>query len=280
MCSLTKLKSNKIDISPIGFFFDVIATNLFKIPIMPTPMRIDKVSNGDPTLFILPDFKKLDELGEKLDLFIDFESFFKVGIENLINFAKVKYSETNYRTLKNEIIRKWFNQSQIIKADIPDLSEAFTFIISEFLMIFSNIEKESFTPDSESYRLQFIQYCERVITYFREKIEQNNFQINVKGEKKIVQLYLEKKNQYLPRIISIDIFNIRNNRTKKMAFVPYLIYDDLIDCFTYNKSTLIEEQKKANLINLHVLNTIIKKRSNILKYNDKFVFNDLKLNDY
>ena len=277
---MAKLKSNKSDISPIGFFFDVIATNLIKIPVMPTPMRIDKVSNGDPTLFILPDFKKLDELGEKLDLYIDFESFFKVGIENLINFAKAKYNETNYRPLKNDIIREWFNQSQIIKADIPDLSEAFTFIISEFLMLYSNIEKKSFTPDSESYRLKFIQYCERVITYFREKIEQNNFQINIKGEIKRVQLYLEKKNKYLPQIISIDILNIKSNRIKKMAFVPYLIYDDLLDCFTYNKSTLTEEQKKANYINLHDFNTIIKKRSNIFKYTNKFVFNDLELNDY
>ena len=280
MSSLTKLKSNKSDISPIGFFFDVIATKVFKIPVIPAPMRIDKVIYGDPTLFILPDFKKLDELGEKLDLYIDFESFFKVGIGNLISFAKVKYNETNYRTLKNENIRKWFNQSQNIKADIPDLSEAFTFLISEFLMLYSNIEKKSLTPDSESYRLNFIQYCERVITYFREKIEQNDFQIIVKGEKKIVQLYLEKKNKYLPQIISIDIFNIRNNRIKKMAFVPYLIYDDLLDCFTYNKNTLTEEQKKANYINLHDLNTIIKNKSNILKCNNKFVFYDLKLNEY
>ncbi len=280
MCAIAKLKSNKRDISPIGFYFDLFATDLFRIPVMPIPMRIDKVSNGDPTLIILPDFKKLGELFEKLDLYIDFESFFKVGIENLINFAKKKYNEANYRKLKNEIIRKWFNQSQIIKADIPDLSEAFTFIISEFLMLYSNIEKKSLTPDSESYRLKLIQYCERVIIYFREKIEQNDFQINVKGEKKKVQLYHEKKNKYLPQIISIDIFNIRNNRKKKMAFVPYLIYDDLLDCFTYNKGTLTEEQKKANYINLRDFNTIIKKRSNIFKFDNKFVFNDLKLNDY
>ncbi|MHA1669663.1 MAG: hypothetical protein ACTSV5_03690 [Promethearchaeota archaeon] len=274
------MKSNKNDISPIVFFFDVITTDVFKIPVIPTPMRIDKVIHGDPTLFILPDFKKLNELGEKLDFYIDFESFFKVGIENLISFTKIKYNKTNYRPLKKEIIRKWFNKSQIIKADIPDLSEAFTFIISEFLMLYSNIEKKKLTPDSESYRLQLIQYCERLITYFREKIEQNDFQINVNGEKKIVQLYREKKNKYFPQIISIDIFNIRNNSTKKMAFVPYLIYDDLLDCFTYNRNTLTEEQKKANYINLHDLNRIIKKKANIFDCNNKFVFYDLKLNEY
>ena len=216
------------------FFFDVLPNDYFKLPpIMPIPMRIDKVTNGDPTLFILPDFKKLDELGEKLDFYIDFESFFKVGIENLINFAKVKYNETNYRTLKNEIFRKWFGKSINTIASIPDLNDAFTFLISEFLILYSNIEKKNLTLNSENYRLELVQYCDNMITYFREKIEQNSFKIQVKGELQDVKLYLEKKKKYHPQITSIDIFDAKTNRMKKMEFVPYLIYDDLLDCFFF-----------------------------------------------
>ena len=280
MCSLAKLKSNKRDISPIGFFFDVLPNDYFKLPpIMPIPMRIDKITNGDPTLFILPDFKKLDELGEKLDFYIDFESFFKVGIENLINFAKVKYNETNYRTLKNEIFRKWFGKSINTIASIPDLNDAFTFLISEFLILYSNIEKKNLTLNSENYRLELVQYCDNMITYFREKIEQNSFKIQVKGELQDVKLYLEKKKKYHPQITSIDIFDAKTNRMKKMEFVPYLIYDDLLDCFFFDKKILTEEKNKINYINLRDFNKIIIKKSNSVKSSKSFHLKDLKLSD-
>lgn len=279
MCSLAKLKSNKRDISPIGFFFDVLPNDYFKLPIMPTPMRIDKVTNGDPTLFILPDFKKLDELGEKLDFYIDFESFFKVGIENLINFAKEKYNETNYRMLKNEIIRKWFGKSINTVASIPDLNDAFTFLISEFLILYSNIEKKKLTFNSENYRLGLVQYCDNMITYFREKIEQNSFKIQIKGKTQNEKLYLEKKKKYHPQIISIDIFNVNTNRSKKMEFVPYLIYDDLLDCFFYDKKILTEDKKKINYINLRDFNKIIIKKSDNVKSGKSFHLKDLNLNE-
>ncbi len=279
MCSIAKLKSNKRDISPIGFFFDVLPNDYFKVPIMPTPMRIDKVLNGDPTLFILPDFKKLDELGEKLDFYVDFASFFRVGIENLTNFAKVKYNETNYRTLKNKIFVKWFGKSMNAIATIPDLNDAFTFLISEFLILYSKIEKKKLTINSENYRLELVQYCDNVITYFREKIEQNSFKIHIKGELQNVKLYLEKKNKYHPQITSIDIFDAKTNRSKKMEFVPYLIYDDLLDCFFFDKKILTEEKKKINYINLRDFNKIIIKKLINVKSSRSFYLKDLKLND-
>ena len=273
------MKSYKRDISPIGFYFDVIATDLFKIPVMPIPMRIDKVLNGDPTFFILPDFKKLGELVENLDFCIDFESFFKVGIENLVNFAKKKYNKANYRALKNEIIRKWFIKSISIKADIPDLSNAFTFVTSEFLILYSTIEEKKLNFNSENYRLELIQYCDKMIEYFREKIEKNSFEIKIKGKVQNVKLYLEKKKKYHPQIISIDIFNVNTNRRKKMEFVPYLIYDDLLDCFSYNKKKLAEEYKKLNYLNLHDFTKIINKKSNKVKSGKSFNLKDLKLSD-
>ena len=273
------MKSNKRDISPICFYFDVLPNDNFKVPIMPIPMRIDKVLNGDPTLFILPDFKKLDELGEKLDFYIDFVSFFRVGIENLINFAKVKYNETNYRTLKNEIFRKWFGKSINALASVPDLNDVFTYLTSEFLILYSNIEKKNLTFNSEKYRLELVKYCDNMITYFREKIEQNSFKILLKGELQTVKLYLEKKNKYHPQITSIDIFDAKTNRNKKMEFVPYLIYDDLLDCFFFDKKILTEEKKKINYINLRDFNKIIIKKSNSVKSSKSFHLKDLKLSD-
>ena len=166
---------------------------------MPIPMRIDKVTNGDPTLFILPDFKKLGDLYIKLNFYLDFESFLSIGIENLISYAKEKYSENNYRILKNATITKWFNKSINSVANIPDLSDAFTFLISEFLVLYSNIEKKGITFNSEEYRIELVQYCDHMITYFRDKIEQNSFKIHLKGEIQNVKLYFEKKNKFHPK---------------------------------------------------------------------------------
>ena len=188
-----KLKSFKKDLAPIGFYFDIFATEIFKIPVMPIPMRIDKLVNGDPTLFILPDANKLDQLFEKLGLVINFESFFLVGIKNLINFAKKKYKEITLRTLERGSIINWFEKSKMLNAEIPSLTEDFTFIISEFLKMYSNIEKEGLTPKQEDYSADLIQYCEKIINYFQERIEQNIFQIKNKGSIKTVQLYKEKK---------------------------------------------------------------------------------------
>ena len=246
---------------------------------MPIPMRIDKVTNGDPTLFILPDFKILGELYNKLNYYLDFESFFMIGIENLINYAKEKYNENNYRTLKSTTIVKWFNTSLNSVANIPDLNDTFTFLISEFLILYSKIDKKNLIITSEDYRLELIQYCDNMISYFREKIEQNNFKIQLKGEIQNVKLYVEKKNKYHPQITSIDIFDVKTNRSKKMFFVPYLIYDDLLDCFFYDKKILTEEKKKLNYINLRDLNKIIIKKSDNAKSIKSFNLKDLKLTD-
>ena len=66
---------------------------------------------------------------------------------------------------------------------------------------------------------------------------------------------------------------------KKMEFVPYLIYDDLLDCFFFDKKILTEEKKKINYINLRDFNKIIIKKSNNVKSNKSFHLKDLKLND-
>ncbi|MFW9770607.1 MAG: hypothetical protein ACFFEO_00355, partial [Candidatus Thorarchaeota archaeon] len=53
-----------------------------------------------------------------------------------------------------------------------------------------------------------------------------------------------------------------NDKVYEMGFVPYLIYEDLLDCFSYNLNLL---KTKDYTINLKVYkdNLIINKRSNI-----------------
>ncbi len=256
--SPVKLKSFKRDLAPIGFYFDIFATGIFKIPVMPVPMRIDKLTNGDLTLFIFPDIGNLNKLLKKLGLTINFKNFFLLGISNFINFAKAKYKEIIHRNLKREVIIKWFENSRLIKTEIPSFTEAYTYLLLEFLNTFSNIEEKGLDPSLEGYTTELLRYCDKIITYTKEKIENNLILIKEEGSSKTEQLYLEKKEKYYPQIISIKI-----DKKIKLNFIPYLIYDDILDIFSYNKKILQEGKQIPVDMTIWKCKGIINKRSNL-----------------
>lgn len=264
-----KLKSFKNDLAPIGFFLDIFSSELFEIPVMPIPMRIDNLTNGIATFFIIPDFTKLNILLERLDLVFDFYSFITQGIHNLIIYAKRKYKEITYRTLPKELIIKWFENSLNLTAEILSLKQDFTFITSEFLKIYSKIEKKQIEINSKDYYIVLTDYCEVNIKYFRDRIENNQIKIFEKGVLKTVELYKEKRSKYYPELIPIEVKNLKMNKVNKLTFVPYLIYDDILDCFTYNKKLLDDAELKPLNMTTWKNYGIINKRSNIdnSKYN-------------
>ncbi|KKK45717.1 hypothetical protein LCGC14_0680490 [marine sediment metagenome] len=263
--SPVKLKSFKRDLAPVGFYFDIFATEIFKIPVMPVPMRIDKLTNGNLTLFIFPDIGNLNKLLKKLGLTLNFKKFFLLGISNFINFAKGKYKEIIHRNLKHEMIIKWFENSRLINIEIPSLTEAYTYLLLEFLNTFSNIEEKRLGPSLEGCTTELLRYCDKIISYTREKIENNLILIKEEGSTKEVQLYFEKKEKYYPQIIAIKI-----DKKTKMNFIPYLIYDDILDIFSYNEKILLESKQVPVDMTIWKSEGIINKRSN-LKYSNGFV---------
>jgi len=236
----TRIKSYANDLAPIGFYFDIFSTNLFKIPIMPIPMRIDKLTNGEATYLIPPDYNQLNEVFEKLDIVIDFKIFFLTGVKNLINYAKNKYREITLQTLTDSIIIKWYENSLTVQTEIPCLTQDFTFLLTEFLYLYCNISEQDLKPDDDDYERLLLQYCEKMIKHFKEKIESNKIQIRYDEIIKTEQLYREKNNKYYPIAIFLKIKNLENNKVRKMRFIPYLIYDDILDVFSYNKKLIID----------------------------------------
>jgi len=261
-------KTFKSDLAPVGFYFDIFATEIFKIPIMPIPMRIDKLVKGESTFFILPDITKINRLIDKLALVLNMKSFLLTGLKNLINFAKKKFQEKTLLNLNKEIITRWFENSLALKAEIPSLTKDFTFLISKFLKSYAYCENKCIDYKNEEYHLEHIKYCENVISYFKRRIEGNELQIIHKESKLTVKLYKEKNNQYYPEIVSIDVNDLKNDKKRFMNFVPYLIYDDIIDVFSYNKKLLMENSQNTIDLKIWNNNSIINKRSNIKK--DKF----------
>ena len=254
-------KDYKKDIAPIGFFFDIMPTELFKVPILPIPMRIDKVVKGEITYFIRFNTDKLSSLFKELNLFIDFRSFFIIGIRNLLDYAKKNSNEIGPHSFRKDLLRKWLNNSISIEIDLPDLTEDLTYLLSEFLKTYSFINK--LNVNDERYVKELINYCDRIIDYFRERLESNSIKIKSNGDYKEEKIYFIKKSKYYPRIITINIEKFRGggkNIVKKMRFVPYLIYDDILETFFYNKQLLTKHKQKPYEF------TFYKEKGIILKY--------------
>lgn len=247
-----KLKSFKKDIAPVGFFFDIVSTELFKIPIIPVPMRIDKLTNGEPTLIIIPNMTKLDKISSKFGLDVNYSLFYSIGINNFINYAKDKYKEITKRNLDLKKIKQWWNLSKNLISQNLDLRETFTFINSQFIITFSNLIKENdIKYNQKQYIKTLISYCDSIIDYLRLKIENNIFKINKDNIIKEEKLYIEKKNKCYPLSLEITVKDLSINEIYEMKFVPYLIYDDLLNCFAYNKS-LLKENEGDQFINFQI----------------------------
>ncbi|GAH73848.1 unnamed protein product, partial [marine sediment metagenome] len=210
-------------------------------------------------------------------LVLNMKSFLLTGLNNLINFAKKIFLEKTLLNLKKEIITRWFENSLALETEIPSLTQDFTFLISQFLKSYAYCVNKSIDHKNEKCHLELIKYCENVISYFKRRIEGNELQIIHKKSKLTVKLYKEKKNHYYPEIISIDVNNLKKNKIISMNFVPYIIYEDIIDVFSYNKKLFNENSQNTIDLKIWNDNRIINKRSDINNFKIGKVVKNFKL---
>ncbi len=221
----------------MGFIFDIFQTKLFEVPILPVPMRIDRVINGFPAFIISPETNILKQIFSEYNVRIIFSKFYLYGFTNYIRFANQKSMEIINKPLDSNNIIKWFDQVKENNAHIPDLEEDFTKLISFFIeYVFAQNKKSPIIEKS-----LIVDYLEKSLHHLRNRLESN--QIKVFQNDNIIpnKIYLKKKGKIFPNVIPIDIMDNNNHKKPKKverAFVPYLIYDDLIDCFAYNLKIL------------------------------------------
>jgi len=86
---LTKIPSRKSDGAPMIFFIDIFPSEMLSHPIMPLPMRIDKITNGEPTLAIFPEEIYSKTYNGQVITF-DYHELYSQFFQNLILFAKKK----------------------------------------------------------------------------------------------------------------------------------------------------------------------------------------------
>ena len=71
---------------------------------------------------------------------------------------------------------------------------------------------------------------------------------------------MKKGNNY-PSILAFDILNEIKDKNVRGCFIPYLIYDDLLETFAYNIKVLKDEIKPITDIRIMESNRIIIKGS-------------------
>ena len=272
-----KLKVFHKDIAPVGFYFDIFTTELFQTPILPLPMRIDKLSNGEPTLFIKLDMKKIERISKKFNLCLNLNNFYLMGIRNFVHYARAKIKEITLRPLDGRKVEEWWETSKSLSTIAPDLIETFTFINLNFIETFALIKERNLLPTQEDYTKALLTYCDKIVNFLREKIDANTFTLSTDNEVSTEKLYIEKKKKFYPLIIKIPVYNEMTQRSYQMEFVPYLIYDDLLDVFFFNANLLRKGEKKTINLKVYEDTQIINTRSATL--NVKAQQNNLDLND-
>ncbi|MFX1409835.1 MAG: hypothetical protein ACFFA6_05760 [Promethearchaeota archaeon] len=266
--SLRKFKTYKYDAAPFFFFIDIFPPNTSTIkyphftellnsiksnPIMPLPMRIDRVFNGESSILIRPREPISFKIGKDLIAIINPAPFIQFGIEKLLYFTEIRAHEKLHTSLLIERANKWWNSTRFLHGNLYSLEEDFSAFSRAYLhtVVKAKINEED--PIKAA-----TEYCQKIADICNKRIEENSIIVELKGEKSNVKLYRVKEvmyrkkkkrvkeSQYHPELADIEIFNFvkgefspkkdeRNSlknlsRSKEMKYIPILFYDDLLEC--------------------------------------------------
>lgn len=271
-----KFKTYKWDSAPFFFFIDVfpadysnknkpnliyLIDSIKKNPIMPLPMRVDRVFNGERSVLIRPKEPIYFSITEDLSAIINPRPFLQSGFEKLLYFTEVRSRENFFSSLSSQRALKWWKTTEFLYGKLPSLEEDFSAFLRAYLhtMIKAKILEEDLVSAAQNY-------CELIAGICRKRMEQNIVLIDVKGKQENVKMYktkemtyykkLKKKRetQHRPELIDIEICDLsqenfpnteedRTNFLKSLdteiiKYIPLLFYDDLLECMLQNLEKL------------------------------------------
>jgi hypothetical protein len=271
----SKYKTFKSDAAPFLFFIDVLPIDLTQYeiihhikllknvkhnPIMPLPLRVDKVYNGELSILIRPSKPISFEIGQEYVAIVNSNKIVEYGIKKLLIFTEIRASERTTISLSKENAIKWCNSTKSIYGRLIILEEDLSAFIKAYLhtMLTAKINETDLVSAA-------IKYCNIIEKICQKRINDNQIIVQVKEKEKIVELYkmksrkvLEKfkrvKKQFLyPSLVDIEILNLEKTgfseitngykldiltKSKVMKYIPLLIYDDLLECMLQNLETL------------------------------------------
>jgi len=270
-------KTYKSDAAPFFFYIEIFPfdtsliknPNLYSLvkiieknPIIPIPMRVDRVFNGENSVIIRPRETISFQISEDQLAVINPHHFLSYGIKNLIYFSEIRSSEQFFKTLSSKKVISWWEATRFLYGNLYRLEEDF----SAFLRAYLHTMVKSYIQGNDLVSAA-IQYCQILEDVCKKRMEQNRILMEIDGEKSNVKMYKNKdltyykklkkvrEHQSRPELIDIEIINYSSNNWPKYPtpkkgivrtvkkYIPLLIYDDLQECMLLNLKYLEENEK-------------------------------------
>ena len=275
---VNKFKTYKYDAAPFFFFIDIFPPeydnkfkpNLLNLvnsvttnPIMPCPMRVDRVFNGEESILIRPREPISFPISEDKTVIINPLPFLQFGFEKLLLFTEVRSRENFILSLTLARVLKWWDLTKFQYAKLTTLEEDFSAFSRAYLHTI--LKAKIFEEDLEKAA---INYCEIISEVCRKRMEQNLIFTEVKGHEENVKMYKvkektyykklkkSKETEYHPELLDIEIWDLSKNnfsikqkelatdadglKTKLIKYIPLLFYDDLLECMLQNINRIEE----------------------------------------
>jgi len=281
-----------------GPYFSALIKTIEKNPIVPIPMRVDRVFNGENSVIIRPKEVISFQISEDQLAVINPTQFLQSGIKSLIYFSELRSSQQLFKSLSTNNVISWWEATRFIYGNLYRLEEDFSAFLKAYLhtMVRSYVQGDDLVSAA-------IQYCQIIENVCKTRMEQNRILIEIEGKQATVKMYKIKNAkhyqklkkiseiQYHPELIDIELFNYSSNgwpvdmaaktiidRDVK-KYIPLLFYDDLQECMLLNLKYLEENEKSllnpSSLIEDKVI-TIIDSEN----YNEDFKNKNTWLRDF
>ena len=296
-----KFKTYKSDAAPFFFYIEVFpfdsslyinphSSSLIKTiernPIVPIPMRVDCVFNGESSLIIRPRETTSFQISEEQLAVINPSQFLLSGIKNLIYFTEIRSSEQIFKSLSSKNVISWWEATRFLYGNLYRLEEDFSSFLRAYLhtMVRSYVEEDDLVSAA-------VQYCRIIEDICKKRMEQNRILVEMDGEESTVKMYKKKdqtyykklkkvkEKQYHPELVDIEIINYSSSNWPKETtpkneiekdikkYIPLLFYDDLQECMLLNLHYLEDNEKI-------LLNPSLLIEDNIITIIDSINYND------
>ena len=284
-----RFKTYKSDAAPFFFFIDIfpldltifntphsllLAKHIKNNPVMPLPMRVDRVFNGDSSILVRPSSPVSFPLNESVLGIINPLPFLQMGFENLLFFTEIRSQQRLLRPPKKEKVKEWWENTRHLYGNLHQVEEDFSAFLKAYLytIVKAKINEEDITGAA-------IEYCEIINNICKERMVKNKILVEIEATQERVKLYREKKAksrekfsivekvEYHPELIDIEIFDFSNTGFPKQLdfektnlkdyssivakYIPLLLYDDLQECMLQNIALL--EKNEVALLNPSLL---------------------------
>ncbi len=276
-----KFKIYKSDAAPFFFYIEIFPPDLAsynmdharvllkkirKNPIMPLPMRVDRVYKGAESLLIRPREQISFPIMDDLEVIVNPSIFLQYGMEKLLYFTEIRAFELFVNHLKIEKIYKWWEASKFLYAKIGQIEEDFSAFLKAYI---STVLKAKL--NNEDLITAATEYCNIIKEICENRIKQNSIMVETKSKVGNVRMYIEKigryrekgkkveKVEYHPELIDIDVYNLVEKgfkynidyydmdfnelKPKQIKYIPLLLYDDLLECMLQNLKILEDENE-------------------------------------